>query len=72
LTVVSPLSLPNRSDAQEPAGVWIQSFTADASAGILTITGTSFSDTCEVTRDGQALTVLSGATASRLVKLSAW
>src|SRR5262245_24815077 len=55
------------SEAQEAARIWIQSVTVDASAGTLTITGTGFTDTCEVTLDGQVLTVLSGATATRLV-----
>jgi hypothetical protein len=47
--------------------LWIQSVTIDAAAGTATITGTGFSDTCAVTLDGHALTVLPGGTTVRLV-----
>jgi hypothetical protein len=60
---------PARVAAQETAGPWIQSVTLDAAAGSATITGTGFTETCAVTLDGHALTVLPGGIATRLVAL---
>src|SRR5262245_26327781 len=57
----------NTARAQDAPPLWIQSVTVDAAAGTATITGTGFSETCAVTLDGHAMTVLSGGTATRLV-----
>jgi hypothetical protein len=63
---VGSFTLAITSHAQT-APLWIQSVTIDAAAGTATITGTGFRETCEVTLDGHALTVLPGGTAARLV-----
>src|SRR5262245_10555899 len=67
LTGVLGGSSPDLAFAPEPQPLWIRSVTVDAAAGTATITGTGFSETCAVTLDGHALTVLPGATAARLV-----
>src|SRR5262245_15412424 len=61
------VTLAITAHAQPAPPLWIQSVTVDAAAGTATITGTGFSETCAVTLDGHALTVLPGATAARLV-----
>jgi hypothetical protein len=60
-------SLAFTAHAQHASLLWIQSVTVDAAAGTATITGTGFSETCAVTLDGHALTVVPGGTATRLV-----
>src|SRR5262245_27665149 len=60
-------SSPDLVFAQETPPLWIRSVTIDTGATTATITGTGFNETCGVTQDGQALTVLPGGVPSRLV-----
>src|SRR5262245_18554565 len=67
LLVVAILCHAPATSAQEAPRIWIQSVSVDASAGTLTITGSGFSETCEVTLDGQAVTVVTDRSATKLV-----
>src|SRR5262245_52890470 len=67
LIVAAGIVTPAITALAQPAPLWIQSVTVDAGAGTATITGTGFRETCAVTLDGHALTVLPGGTAARLV-----
>jgi hypothetical protein len=67
IVAVGIVTLAITAHAQPAPPLWIQSVTVDAAAGTATITGTGFSETCAVTLDGHALTVLPGGTATRLV-----
>src|SRR5262245_43230832 len=60
------IAFAHRGDAQETPGVWIRSVTVDLAAHTLTITGTGFSQSPEVTLDGQPMIVLPGASATQI------
>src|SRR5262245_21229895 len=66
-TLAACLLSLNLGYAQDMRLLWIRSVTVDAVEHTLTIAGSGFSDTCEVTLDGQPVTARPGGSATQIV-----